>query len=304
MDRRQFLTSATVTTATVSMGLQSAGAQDKTSNAAKFKLRYAPTLNCFKHHVGNDPSENVKFAADNGFRGMFDNGFGRRPYDQQKAILAEMEKHDMKLGPFGFSGMPGGKAFVGNDKDTRKQIVEACRKTVEVAKRVNAKWILLVPGSYDDRLEWDYQTANVIDNLRACVEILESAGCVMVLEPLNAWTNHPGRFLTKIPQAYLICRAVNSPSVKIINDLYHQQIMEGNLIPNIDLAWSEIASFHIGDNPGRKEPGTGEINYKNVFKHIHSKGYEGVLCCEHGKSIGGKKGEIAFIEAYRKCDGF
>jgi len=215
-----------------------------------------------------------------------------------------MEKHDMKLGPFGISGMPGGKASVGNDKDTRKQIVEACRNTVEVAKRVNAKWILLVPGSYDDQLEWDYQTANVIDNLRACVEILESAGCVMVLEPLNAWTNHPGRFLTKIPQAYLICRAVNSPSVKIINDLYHQQIMEGNLIPNIDLAWSEIASFHIGDNPGRKEPGTGEINYKNVFKHIHSKGYEGVLCCEHGKSISGKEGEIAFIEAYRKCDGF
>ncbi|MHC4213793.1 MAG: TIM barrel protein, partial [Planctomycetota bacterium] len=107
-----------------------------------------------------------------------------------------------------------------------------------------------------------------------------------------------------IPQAYQICRAVNSPNVKIINDLYHQQITEGNLIPNIDMAWDEIAAFHVGDNPGRKEPGTGEINYTNVFKHIHSKGYQGVLCLEHGNSKKGIEGEKAFLEAYRTCDNF
>lgn len=302
MDRRQFLTSGTAAVGTMAAGR--AAGEVKISNSAKFKLRYAPTLNCFKNHVGNDPVENVKFAADNGFTAMFDNGFGRRPYEEQKKILAEMEKHDMKLGPFGFSGMPGGKAFIGNDKEVRKQIVEACKKTVEIAKRIKAKWCLLVPGRYDEQLEWDYQTANVIDNLRACAEVLEPAKIIMVLEPLNWWTNHPGLFLNKIPQAYMICRAVNSPSVKIVNDLYHQQISEGNLIPNIDRAWSEIAAFHIGDNPGRKEPTTGEINYRNVFKYIHSKGYEGVLCCEHGKSKPGKEGEMAFIEAYRRCDAF
>jgi hydroxypyruvate isomerase len=121
---------------------------------------------------------------------------------------------------------------------------------------------------------------------------------------LNAWTNHPGLFLTKIPQAYMICRAVNSPSIKIINDIYHQQITEGNLIPNIDMAWSEIATFHLGDNPGRNEPTTGEINYKNIFKHLYDKGYKGVLCMEHGRSKRGKEGEMAVIEAYRACDDF
>ena len=95
-----------------------------------------------------------------------------------------------------------------------------------------------------------------------------------MLEPLNP-KNHPGLFLTKIPQAYQICQAVNSPSCKIVNDIYHQQITEGNLIPNIEAAWDEIAAFHLGDNPGRKEPTSGEINYRNIFKYIHAKRLRG-----------------------------
>lgn len=86
----------------------------------------------------------------------------------------------------------------------------------------------------------------------------------MVLEPLNPWRDHPGLFLTKIPQTFLICKAVDSPSCKILFDIYHQQITEGNLIPNMEKAWGEIGYFQSGDNPGRKEPGTGEINYQNL----------------------------------------
>ncbi|TFG49625.1 MAG: xylose isomerase, partial [Candidatus Brocadiia bacterium] len=157
----------------------------------------------------------------------------------------------------------------------------------------------------DPGLEPNYQTANMIDNLKYCAEVCEPSGMIMVIEPLNPWRNHPGLFLTKIPQAYQICKAVNSPCCKIINDIYHQQITEGNLIPNIDAAWDQIAAFHTGDTPGRKEPGTGEINYKNIFKHIHAKQYTGVLCMEHGKSKGNtKEGERAVIDAYRACDSF
>jgi hydroxypyruvate isomerase len=161
-----------------------------------------------------------------------------------------------------------------------------------------------VPGRYDLRLEWNYQTANVIETLKRCAEICEPAGLVMVLEALNPYRDHPGLFLTKIPQAYMICRAVNSPSCKILFDMYHQQITEGNIIPNIDRAWSEIAYFQIGDNPGRKEPTTGEMNYRNIFKHIHSKGYKGVMGMEHGNSRPGKEGEQAVIDAYVACDNF
>lgn len=162
----------------------------------------------------------------------------------------------------------------------------------------------MVPGRYDEGREWDYQTAYVIENLKACAELCEPAGLTMVLEPLNPYKDHPGLFLTKIPQAYPICRAVNSPSCKILFDMYHQQITEGNIIPNIDRAWSEIAYFQIGDNPGRKEPTTGEMNYKNIFKHIHSKGFTGIMGMEHGNAKPGKEGEAALIAAYRACDDF
>ena len=159
-------------------------------------------------------------------------------------------------------------------------------------------------GDVDLGLEKAYQTANVVEALRRASNILEPHGLVMVIEPLNWWADHAGQFLSEIPQAYQICRAVDSPSCKILFDIYHQQITEGNLIPNIDKSWSEIAYFQIGDNPGRKEPTTGEINYLNVFSHIHGKGYKGVLGMEHGNSKPGKAGEMAVIEAYRKVDTF
>jgi hydroxypyruvate isomerase len=227
-----------------------------------------------------------------------------RPIDLQEKIAKEMSRLDMTLGPFVLYADFGVKSFVTRDKEIREMLINKMKEGIECAKRINAKWALVVPGAYDQGLEWDYQTANVIENLKYCAEVVEPSGLVIVLEPLNAWTNHPGLFLTKIPQAYMICRSVNSPSVKIVDDIYHQQITEGNLIPNIDKAWSEIASFHLGDNPGRNEPTTGEINYKNIFKHLYQKGYQGVLCMEHGKSKRGKEGEMAVIEAYRACDDF
>ncbi|MEM6768628.1 MAG: TIM barrel protein, partial [Bacteroidota bacterium] len=177
------------------------------------------------------------------------------------------------------------------------------KNSVEVAKRCGAKWMTVVPGHVDLRVDMGYQTAHVVESLKQASAILEPHDLVMVLEPLNFY-NHPGLFLTKIPQAYEVCKAVDSPACKILDDLYHQQIQEGNLIPNIDLAYEEIAYFQIGDNPGRKEPTTGEINYKNVFKHIHAKGFKGILGMEHGNFHKGKEGEQKLIAAYHEVDSF
>ena len=295
------MASAAAAAVAISAGTSTARAAAPTK---KFKLKYAPNFGTFRQHAGDDLIDQLKFMADQGFSAMFDNGLMRKPKEVQEKIAKEMSRLDMTLGPFVLYADFSKKSFVTRDPEIRKMLTDLMKQGVECAKRVNAKWALVVPGRFDEGLEWDYQTANVVENLRYCADVVESSGLVLVLEPLNAWTNHPGLFLTKIPQAYQICRAVNRPSIKIVNDIYHQQITEGNLIPNIDMAWSEIASFHVGDNPGRKEPGTGEINYKNIFKHIHRKGYQGVLCMEHGRSRRGKEGEVALIEAYRACDDF
>jgi hydroxypyruvate isomerase len=159
----------------------------------------------------------------------------------------------------------------------------------------------IVPGNYDRSLPIDIQTANVVDALRRGSEILEKNGLVMVLEPLS---DNPDLFLRHSTQTYMICKAVNSTACKILFDMYHMQRNEGNIIANIDRCWEEIAYFQIGDNPGRNEPGTGEMNYKNIFKHIYNKGYRDIFGMEHGNSIKGKEGEMALIKAYREADSF
>jgi hydroxypyruvate isomerase len=304
VSRRALLGGAAVAAAGLAAGTSKGMELVKPSSNAKLKLKYAPSLGQFKQHAGSDPLDRIQFMADQGFSAVFDNGLMRKPKDQQEAIARKASQLDMTIGPYIAYAEFGQATFVTPDKDVRDMLVAKMKEAVEVGKRLNAKWALIVPGRYHEKLDRDYQTANLIENLRYCAEVCEPSGLVMVIEPLNTLRNHPGVFLTKIPQAYQICRAVDSPSCKIVNDIYHQQITEGNLIPNIDAAWGEIAAFHVGDTPGRKEPGTGEINYKNVFKHIHGKGYQGVLCAEHGTSIKGKAGEVALIEAYRACDDF
>jgi hydroxypyruvate isomerase len=269
----------------------------------RFRLRYAPSFGQFKAHAGTDLLAQIQFADDEGFTAMFDNGLMERPIEQQELIARELAKRKMALGPFVMWAEFTKRTLVLRDGAVRVELLAKVRSAVDVMKRTGCTQALLVPGRFDESLAWEYQTANLVDHLRACVEICEPAGLVIVLEPLNP-KNHPGLFLTRIPQAYQVCKAVRSPSCKIINDMYHQQITEGNLIPNIEAAWDEIAAFHIGDNPGRKEPTSGEINYRNVFKFIHDKGYTGVLGMEHGQSKPGLEGERAVIDAYRACDQF
>jgi len=271
--------------------------------ATKFQLRYAPSFGQFKRHAGTDLLAQIQFAEAEGFTAMFDNGLMDRPVEQQELIARELARRSMAIGPFVLYADFGQKSFVLRDKDVRAAMVAKVRAGVETMKRTGNTLALLVPGRLDESLAWDYQTTNVVENLRACMEVCEPAGLVLVLEPLNP-KNHPGLFLTRIPQAYQICKAVDSPSCKIVNDLYHQQVTEGNLIPNIDAAWDQIAAFHLGDNPGRTEPTTGEINYRNIFEWIRNKGYQGVLCMEHGQKKPGIEGERAVIDAYRTCDRF
>ena len=305
MNRRHFLTTGLAAGA----GAAVATTLPRPSQAAegakgKFKLKYAPHFGMFANSAGRDPIDQIKFMADKGFTALEDNGMMRRDKALQEKIAREMTRLGMTMGVFVAGFGINNKTFVVRSDSVRQMLVKGMKAAVETAKRVNAKWCTVVPGAYDTRLEWDYQTANVIENLKACAEVCEPAKLVMVLEPLNWWRNHPGCFLTKIPQAYQICRAVNSPSVKILDDLYHQQITEGNLIPNMETAWKEIAYIQVGDNPGRKEPTTGEINYKNIFKWLHGKGYKGVVGMEHGNSGKGADGEKAVIAAYRACDDF
>jgi hydroxypyruvate isomerase len=284
----------------------------RSDRSGKFKLHYAPHPRMFKHNAGDDIVDQIKFAADQGFTAWEDNDMRQRTPEQQVRIGKTLTDLNMKMGVFVAHGSIGRLTFARQDPVVWDKVLEDLRDSVTVAKRVGAKWMTVVPGNMDEdarrRLAPGYQEANVIELLRRGAEIFEPHDLVMVLEPLNWFANHGGVFLRHTDQAYAICTAVNSPACKILFDIYHQQVSEGNLIPNIDRAWDQIAYFQAGDNPGRKEPGTGEINFRNVFKTIsersHAANEEFIIGMEHGNSKPGKEGELAVIQAYRDADGF
>jgi hydroxypyruvate isomerase len=256
----------------------------------------------FKTQTGDDPVAQLEFMADQGFTAFEDNGLMARPVDVQEKIGATLAKRGMTMGVFVIDGGDNWKTSLTTGKaEFRDKFLETCRAAVDTAKRVNARWATVVPGYFERKLPIGIQTGNVIDILRAGAKILEPANLTMVLEPLS---DNPDLFLRTSDQAYAICRAVDSPSCKILYDMYHMQRNEGDIVAHIDHAWSEIAYFQVGDNPGRKEPGTGEMNYRNLFAHISGKGYDGVFGMEHGNSKPGKEGEVALIDAYVAADSF
>ncbi len=305
MKRRSFLKKSIVLSAFpfITSNLISRNRTDKKNTDEPFNLNYAPHFGMFKNNAGEDLIDQIQYMYDRGFRSLEDNGMKNRSISTQNKISSKMGSLGMDMGVFVAHKIYWREPnLTSGNKELQNEFVDNIKGSIAVAKRVGAQWMTVVPGYVDLSKEKAYQTANVIDSLRRACELLEPQGLVMVLEPLNWWSNHAGQFLTEIPQAYEICRAVNSPSCKILFDIYHQQISEGNLIPNINKTWSEIGYFQIGDNPGRNEPTTGEINYKNVFKAIKDKKFKGILGMEHGNSKGGKRGEEAVIQAYRYTD--
>ena len=306
MQRRKFMQSSLLAGGGLftSANITARAEKEKEMDDVKpFHLNYGIHDGMFKNHAGPDFVEQIKFAHSMGFRAIEDNGMMARPVEQQKLIGDTLAKLGMTMGVFVITSdnWHWKTSLTTGKQEWIDLMIRDCKEAVEVAKRCDAKWMTVVPGNYEKSLSQEFQTANVINALRKGAAVLEPHGLVMVLEALS---DNPDLFLRHTDQTFMICEAVNSASCKFLFDMYHMQRNEGNIIDNIDKVWNETGYFQIGDNPGRNEPGTGEMNYRNIFKHIHSKGYKGVLGMEHGNVKPGKEGELALIKAYRDADDF
>jgi hydroxypyruvate isomerase len=303
MERRKFMQQSVLAGAGVFAASKLKAEENKKNPSETFHLSYAFHDGMFKNNAGDNFLDQIQFGYDLGFRAIEDNGMMSRTPDEQKKIGDKLAKLGMRMGVFVITSdnWHWRTSLTTGKQEWTDKMIKDCKEAVEVAKRCNAKWMTVVPGNYERSLPHEIQTANVITALRKGAEILEPAGLVMVLEALS---DNPDLFLRHVDQTVMVCKAVNSPSCKFLFDMYHMQRNEGNIINNIDLAWDELGYLQIGDNPGRNEPFSGEMYYKNIFKHVHSKGYAGILGMEHGMSGKGKEGEIALIKAYRDSDDF
>jgi hydroxypyruvate isomerase len=314
MQRKEFMSKAllaggsllaagTAKSAAGAANSESARVQNEQAAGTPFHLNYGIHDGMFRNLAGPVFTDQIKFAYEQGFRAIEDNGMMDRPPEEQARIGETLQQLGMTMGVFvlNFDHWPVSTSLCSGDPVWLDKFLHACHDAIDTAARCHGKWITVVPGNYDHRLAMGYQTTHVIHALRKACEVLEPHGLIMVLEALS---DTPELFLRHPDQTYMICEAVNSPSCQYLFDMYHMQRNEGDLIPNLDRAWDHIAYLQIGDNPGRKEPGTGEMNYHNIFKHIYQKGYKGVLGMEHGMAGTGAEGEKALIKAYREADDF
>ena len=274
----------------------------KKTTQEPFRMKFSPEFGIFADLAGNDPIDQIRWGYDQGFRAWENTMLKNKPAEEQERISKTVQELGMEFGQFVGTLTFEDVTFAGRDASLRENVLKEVRASVDIAKRMNTKFVHNVLGMADPRLPWDFQMANAIELLKRIADIYEPHGIVMVMESMNHKIDHPGMFLHTIPQAYALAKAVGSPSVKVLFDVYHVQIQEGNLLPTLDYAWDEIAYIQMGDTPGRNEPTSGEINFRNVLQHIHDKGYRGFVGMEHRTSQPGKEGELATLEAYRSID--
>jgi len=195
--------------------------------------------------------------------------------DAQKVQHA-LKEHQMKLAAMCTCFIPL------NNPEKRKEYLRGLAETLEMAQYLDCKTIITQVGQDQSHLSHEEQLQSTIDGLKACVPLLEEAGVTLVIEPLNTRFDHPGYFLARSDEAFKIVREVNSPHIKVLFDIYHQQITEGNLIPNITDNAEWIGHIHVAGHPGRHEPfGRNEIHYPSVLGALKEAGYKGAVGLEY-----------------------
>lgn len=167
------------------------------------------------------------------------------------------------------------------DDSKHDEFYHGLEETIEVAKMLKCGRVIALAGNEIAGIEREIQHENMVKGLKKCVPLLEEEGITIVFEPLNIYVDHKGYYLYSSQEAYSIAKEVNSANVKVLFDIYHQQIMEGNLISNIKKSIDYIGHFHAAGNPGRHELTKGEINYNEVFKSIDEIGYNGFIGFEY-----------------------
>jgi hydroxypyruvate isomerase len=167
------------------------------------------------------------------------------------------------------------------DPACRNEYLAGLGESLEAAKTLGCSTLISQVGDELPGVPRETQHDSLVQGLRACVPLLEKAGVTLVFEPLNTRVDHPGYYLTQSAEAFGIVDAVASENVKVLYDIYHQQIMEGNIIPTITEHMDRIGHFHSAGHPGRHELDCGEIHYPDIIRAIEQSAYTGWFGVEY-----------------------
>jgi hydroxypyruvate isomerase len=216
--------------------------------------------------------ERIGAVADSGFEAFEFWGWRNKDVD---AILRSKKEHGLAISSLSVD--PGGRIV---DYSTKDVFIKGLRDSIEVAHKLGCERLIVTTGNEMIGVPRVVQHQNIVKILKEAAKLAENANVTLVLEPLNVLVDHKGYYLYSSGEGFEILREVDSPNIKLLYDIYHQQITEGNLIDTITKNIKLIGHFHAADVPGRHEFGTGEINYSNVLKRIDELGYGGFVGLE------------------------
>ncbi len=293
MDRRRFMAASATAAATVGSGVvwsATQGAQ-AAEGAEKLRTKIAVSPNWFK----GTNVERIEQIAAAGFPAFETLRCGAWPDKEQ--VRAKCDELGVACGAVG-GGMGSINDWGPNDPENHGRFVEAVKSSITNAQAIGSKRILALSGPDRKGVSKEEQMDALVKAGQLVAPMVEDAGLVLVWETLNVLVNHPGYFLVYSADGAELVRRTDRGAIKFLFDIYHQQISEGNLINNIRKYHNEIGHYHFADNPGRHEPGTGEINYQNVFKAIYETGYRDIVASEFGKIASTEE----VLEALRQCD--
>lgn len=260
-------------------------------------MRYAPRIGMIQEPV----ERQLEIIAEHGFTAFEYNGLPRHTFAEIEKFRRKMDELKLTMGTL-VVNRGGWKPSAMVDRKFHADFLADVRRAVEIHKIIGNEVATVCSGLAVDNLSYTAQTTNCIEVLKRAGELCRDTKMLLVLEPLNVRVDHAGYFVVFSDHGAEIIANANHPNVRLLFDCYHQQISEGNLIGHIRKHYGWIGYFQTGDVPGRKEPGTGEVNWSNVFKAIHGLGYQGMIGMEHGLSQPGIDGLKKCFEEYRKAD--
>jgi hydroxypyruvate isomerase len=279
-----------------------AGASGVRGSESRFSRTYAPHFGMFRQHAGSEPVDQIKFLADEGFRALEDSGLRAKPAGLQARIGEELARRGMSMGLFVGMADFGRPTFASGCVDLRRGVLRELRSAVETAHRVGGRFLAVVPGKSVPNLSRAMQFRHAADTLQFCADVCEAHDLTLLLEPIDHGPDSSRLFLRTANQAAELCRAVGRPSCRLLFDVY-QQAVTGENLPRLLVRTGDVLGYvQLADAPGRKEPGSGDINFRQLFAVLDAIGYGGVLGMEHGNRLPGREGERAVIDAYRALE--
>lgn len=273
-------------------------------------LRYAPHLGyrppfvpLFAATVGSDdPVEHVRFAADNGFCGVLYAAACSRPPQEQQRVGDALAAHALEAGCILYTTFDQlrNTSWATDSAQARDWITAELALATATARRVGATKLAVLGGADPQRPMAD-QHAAFVQNLRYAGDIAARAGLTLCLETLSS-KSIPDMLLQHMPDALAVVRAADHPAVRLIFDTSHVQVMDGDLLFHLEQAWDSISIVQLADNPGRLEPGSGEINFESVLRFLVRRGYGGLVELEYGWQVPGLQSEQRGLATLRRLD--